>query len=239
VARDGRVTAALVAAGFGLVFLFLVVDRRVGVAVLPPSVFGPGPLKWIYLTLGVLMSATMVDLYVPLFGQRLAVSTQYWVWLDTSTANVQSAGPFTLQVDLAASAPNDVCSTATVLAANTSVAGSTLAANPDYSNGNIYTDAGCSLFALNGADVVYRYTTMTAGPVTVTVRPQRGYDVALAVMEKDCNVGSCKTTLDAVSTHEAESYSFYGTAMTDYYFIVDSYTQALDRGRGGFIISVQ
>lgn len=72
VARDGRVTAALVAAGFGLVFLFLVVDRRVGVAVLPPSVFGPGPLKWIYLTLGVLMSATMVDLYVPLFGQRLA-----------------------------------------------------------------------------------------------------------------------------------------------------------------------
>jgi len=39
---------------------------------LPPSTFGAGPLKWIYLTLGVLMAATMVDIYVPLFGQRLA-----------------------------------------------------------------------------------------------------------------------------------------------------------------------
>ena len=39
---------------------------------LPPSTFGSGPLKWIYLTLGVLMAATMVDMYVPLFGQRLA-----------------------------------------------------------------------------------------------------------------------------------------------------------------------
>ena len=33
--------------------------------------FRPGPLKWIYLTLGLLMAATMADMYVPLFGQRL------------------------------------------------------------------------------------------------------------------------------------------------------------------------
>ena len=39
---------------------------------LPPTAFRPGPLKWIYLTLGVLMAATMADMYVPLFGQRLA-----------------------------------------------------------------------------------------------------------------------------------------------------------------------
>ena len=49
-----------------------VVDRRGGPSVLPPSAFRPGPLKWIYLTLGLLMAATMVDMYVPLFGQRLA-----------------------------------------------------------------------------------------------------------------------------------------------------------------------
>jgi MFS family permease len=42
------------------------------VAVLPPSTFTRGPLKWIYATLGLLMAATMVDMYVPLFGQRLA-----------------------------------------------------------------------------------------------------------------------------------------------------------------------
>ena len=29
-------------------------------------------MRWIYLTLGMLMAATMADMYVPLFGQRLA-----------------------------------------------------------------------------------------------------------------------------------------------------------------------
>ena len=40
--------------------------------VLPRAAFGPGPLKWMYVTIGLLMAATMVDMYVPLFGQRLA-----------------------------------------------------------------------------------------------------------------------------------------------------------------------
>jgi MFS family permease len=65
-------TAGLLALGAGLVGAFLVVDRRMTTAVLPASVFGFGPLKWVYLTLGLLVAATKVDLYVPLFGQRLA-----------------------------------------------------------------------------------------------------------------------------------------------------------------------
>ena len=65
-------TIALVARARALVAVFLIVDRRANAAVLPPTAFRPGPLKWIYLTLGMLMAATMVDLYVPFFGQRLA-----------------------------------------------------------------------------------------------------------------------------------------------------------------------
>ena len=65
-------TFGLLAAGIVLVGLFVVVDWRMHAAILPPSVFGPGPLKWIYLTMGVLMGAAMVTTYVPLFGQRLA-----------------------------------------------------------------------------------------------------------------------------------------------------------------------
>jgi MFS family permease len=72
VPHDVRATAALLGLGTVLVAVFLYVDRRLPAAVLPPSTFGAGPLKWIYLTLGVLMAATMVDMYVPLFGQRLA-----------------------------------------------------------------------------------------------------------------------------------------------------------------------
>lgn len=65
-------TAALLLIGAGLVGTFIVVDRRMTATVLPPTTFRPGPLKWIYLTLGILMAATMVDMYVPYFGQRLA-----------------------------------------------------------------------------------------------------------------------------------------------------------------------
>jgi MFS family permease len=71
---DLLLTGALLSAAVALVVLFLVVDRRraAGASVLPPTAFRPGPLKWVYLTLGLLMAATMADMYVPLFGQRLA-----------------------------------------------------------------------------------------------------------------------------------------------------------------------
>jgi MFS family permease len=65
-------TAGLLAASVAMVGLFAIVDWRMHAAVLPPSVFGRGPLKWIYLTMGLLMVGAMVDTYVPLFGQRLA-----------------------------------------------------------------------------------------------------------------------------------------------------------------------
>ncbi|MGA8543986.1 MAG: MFS transporter [Mycobacterium sp.] len=72
VPHNGVATAALLAVSVLLVAVFVVVDRRTSVAVLPPSVFRSGPLKWIYLTMAVLMASAMVDMYVPLFGQRLA-----------------------------------------------------------------------------------------------------------------------------------------------------------------------
>jgi MFS family permease len=70
--HDARAMIALLAGAVVLVAVFLRVDRRGGPSVLPPSAFRPGPLKWIYVTLGLLMGATMADMYVPLFGQRLA-----------------------------------------------------------------------------------------------------------------------------------------------------------------------
>jgi MFS family permease len=72
VPHNGLATTALLAVSLLLVAVFVVVDRRMSVAVLPPSAFGSGPLKWIYLTQALLMAAAMVDMYVPLFGQRLA-----------------------------------------------------------------------------------------------------------------------------------------------------------------------
>ena len=72
VQRAAVATFALLGLGAGLVALFLVVDRRTKSNVLPRAAFQPGPLKWMYVTIGLLMAATMVDMYVPLFAQRLA-----------------------------------------------------------------------------------------------------------------------------------------------------------------------
>ena len=72
VQRTAVATAGLLALGVALVGFFLVIDRRAHATVLPRAAFGPGPLKRMYATMGLLMAATMVDMYVPLFGQRLA-----------------------------------------------------------------------------------------------------------------------------------------------------------------------
>jgi MFS family permease len=72
VQRAAVATTGLLALGAALVGLFLVIDRHAGATVLPRAAFGPGPLKWMYATIGLLMAATMVDMYVPFFGQRLA-----------------------------------------------------------------------------------------------------------------------------------------------------------------------
>ncbi|OBA77816.1 MFS transporter [Mycobacterium sp. 1164966.3] len=64
-------TTGLLGAGVLLVAVFMVVDRRSRAAVLPLSVFGSGPLKWVYLTMALQMMAVMVDTYVPLFGKQL------------------------------------------------------------------------------------------------------------------------------------------------------------------------
>jgi MFS family permease len=72
VQRAAAATFGLLAVGAAIVGLFLVVDRRARTTVLPRAAFGPGPLKWMYVTTGLLMAATMVDMYVPLFAQHLA-----------------------------------------------------------------------------------------------------------------------------------------------------------------------
>ena len=72
VQRAAAATFGLLAAGAAVVGLFLVVDRRARATVLPRAAFMPGPLKWMYVTIGLLMAATMVDMYVPLFAQHLA-----------------------------------------------------------------------------------------------------------------------------------------------------------------------
>jgi MFS family permease len=75
VQRTASATVGLLAIGVALVGCFLVIDRRARTTVLPRAAFGPGPLKWMYVSVGLLMAATMVDMYVPLFGQRLAHMT--------------------------------------------------------------------------------------------------------------------------------------------------------------------
>ncbi len=107
-------TFGLLAVGAVVVALFLVVDRRARASVLPRAAFTAGPLKWMYVTIGLLMAATMVDMYVPLYAQHLAgmvpaaagffgaVLAVGWTFSEIMSA---SAGRTTTIVRLVAAAP--------------------------------------------------------------------------------------------------------------------------------------
>lgn len=67
-----QLVAAIVVAGV-LLFGFLLRERTAAVKVLPESTYSPGsPLKWIYLTIAILITGTASEAFTPLFGQRLA-----------------------------------------------------------------------------------------------------------------------------------------------------------------------
>ncbi|MCA1004757.1 MFS transporter [Rhodococcus hoagii] len=69
---DARVAGAAVVGAGALVVWFVAADRRSPHGVLPPSTFTRSPLKWVYLTIAILAAASTVEMFVPLFGQRLA-----------------------------------------------------------------------------------------------------------------------------------------------------------------------
>ncbi|WP_433211235.1 MFS transporter [Microtetraspora malaysiensis] len=70
----GTLAKALsVAAALLLMAGFVVHERRSGLRVFPRTTYRRGsPLKWVYLTLGLLAFGVAVESFLPLFGQRLA-----------------------------------------------------------------------------------------------------------------------------------------------------------------------
>jgi hypothetical protein len=146
-------------------------------------------------------------------------------------------------VDVAgAAAANDTCAGAIALTSNTSVAGTTLGAANDYTSTNTYTGGACTA-SFPGSELVYTYTSTTAGQVTVVVRPQRGFDVGLAVTSA-CAAGSCIATSELNNNGDQETITFTATASTTYFIFVDSFTNPAGgnssnpRSPGGFILSV-
>lgn len=176
------------------------------------------------------------------YAQALLPSTEYFVWVDSSSTTATRSGPFRVQVDVNGTSANDTCAGAVPLTANVSVPGTTLGAAPDYSSSNIYTGGSCTS-SLSGPEVVYTYTSTTAGPVTVAVQPQRGFDVGLAVMSA-CTATSCIATADPNNNGDQEVITFTATANTTYFIFVDSFSTAAGgnspnpRSVGGFIVSV-
>jgi MFS family permease len=118
-------TIALVVAA-AIVAGFIARERASGVRVLPASTFSTAsPLRWIYLTIGVLAVGTVSEAFTPLFGQRLgqlepvvagflgaAVSLGWSVTMIFSAAasrpvtvrRLRTCGPLVLAVGLAATA---------------------------------------------------------------------------------------------------------------------------------------
>lgn len=169
-------------------------------------------------------------------------STQHFVTVDSASLE-HSKGPFTLQVDVApVPARNETCSDAIALPPNVSMSGTTLGARGDVDNvdgGLWYSGSGCSPGFGVGADVAYRYTAVASGVATVMVRPQRGFDVGVAVLST-CAPGACMVSRDFGIASSPETVTFNAVAGHSYFIVIDSSSGSPDSaaGRGGFTVSV-
>ncbi len=166
---------------------------------------------------------------------RLPAGT-YTVWVDSVT---DYGGRFKLEVTAASPLPrpaNDDCAAPTEVFANSSVQGTTVAADPDYGTGNFGSSLCSVWYEPLGADLVYRYRPTADGDVTVTVQPETDFDMAIWVTSGTCGAeGSCVAYQDDNYSGEAESVTFSGVAGTDYFIVVDSWSNE----KGTFTLSVE
>jgi hypothetical protein len=135
---------------------------------------------------------------------------------------------------------NDSCANPAVLPLNTTVFGTTLGALPDYQGntaGNLYTGTPSCNDTFPGREVVYQFTTTTAGQYTLRLSPERGSDTGLALLSA-CTNNSCLVTEDPGFAGEVDLIGFTATATTTYFVVVDSYSNSSNSSHGGFLLSV-
>ena len=85
----GWPTASALLAGGALLIGFVLADRTASSPVFPRITYQRGnPLKWIYIVLGVLTSAAMVEIFLPKFGQELAGMSPLVAGLFGATVSV-------------------------------------------------------------------------------------------------------------------------------------------------------
>ena len=165
----------------------------------------------------------------------LQPTSTYYVWVDSAKADARS-GPYTVDVLLGSAKTNESCSAPATLPLNASVSADTLAATNDASlSGSWYTGGSCALAnEYDAGDLVYQFTTTTAGSYRVSVIPEMGFDASVAVLSS-CAANACVAFGDPGSVGLEDSVTFAATAQTTYFVVVDAF--AADQ-RGGFILSV-
>lgn len=179
VVSSGVLTALGIIAATALVGCFVLVDRRAQSGVLPRTVYGPSPLKWIYLTIAVLAMCSMVETFIPLFGQRLAGLAP----LAAGFLGAAIAAGWTLgQIPSAsASAPNLVrrivfCGPL-LIAAGLGVVGLTQVSDA----GGAVLLAWVLALLLTGAGIGVAWPHLAAGAMTAVEDPAEGAQAAAAI----------------------------------------------------------
>lgn len=89
VVSGGTATVAALLIGVALTASFVLTERRASSPVLPHITYQRGnPLKWIYLTLGILSAAAMVEIFLPFFGQRLGGLSPLFAGIFGATVSI-------------------------------------------------------------------------------------------------------------------------------------------------------
>ncbi|MBX7097373.1 MAG: hypothetical protein K1X89_06665 [Myxococcaceae bacterium] len=176
---------------------------------------------------------------------QLPANQDAFAWVD-SAFNANGT-PFHLRARTApaGSAVNDECPAAIPLSANATYQGSTLGATNSLGEfANSYASGACQTSGSQGGpDVFFSFTAASTGPATVTVQPERGVDVAVAVLST-CAGSSCLGIADGFgvgpqSQAQAETVTFQASQGASYVVVVDHSDSAAGRAdRGWFTVSV-
>lgn len=147
-----------------------------------------------------------LDLELPAGSYRLGVASPSGRGVD-----------FEVAAQLVTTPANDACAAATPIARGSTIWGDTTWA----SNGQTYPiAASCTGYLLDGGDVFHSIQLAGGVPVTFTVTPDEGYDVALYVMD-GCATRQCLAGVDAGLRGERERLVFTPPADGTYVIVVD------------------
>jgi cysteine-rich repeat protein len=148
-------------------------------------------------------------------------------------AAAQATGTFDIAFTYAPAGTGESCTAPIPIALGDARTGSTTVATADL----VESSAACTDSSLGypGRDIVYAFTPIASGTVTITLEPTSDWDPGLWVMSPSCSGASCTFDADNGGSGADEVLILSVTAAQTYFIVVDGWTAS---AHGDFTLSI-